>query len=82
VYNTDLPNRAELPSSKQLLRSTVLAAITAAALLVTIVLPSEYAIDHTGVGNVLGLTRMGEIKVQLAQEAAKETAHEVTKETT
>lgn len=69
MYNTDLPNRAELPSSKQLLRSTVIAAVAAAVILVTIVLPAEFGIDPTGIGRPLGLTEMGEIKRQLAEEA-------------
>jgi hypothetical protein len=69
MYNTDLPTRAELPTSWQLLRSTVLALVTAAGLLVTVVLPSEYGVDPTGVGRALGLTEMGEIKAQLAEEA-------------
>ncbi|MDQ3748156.1 MAG: transmembrane anchor protein [Acidobacteriota bacterium] len=72
MYNTDLPNRAELPSSKQLLRSTLIAIIAAAVLLVTVVLPSEYGIDPTRVGRVLGLTQMGEIKMTLAAEAARD----------
>lgn len=72
MYNTDLPNRAELPSNKQLLRSTVIAIIVAAVLLVTIVLPSEYGIDPTRIGRVLGLTRMGEIKMRLAEEAKRD----------
>ncbi|MEJ7847562.1 MAG: hypothetical protein WKF92_05690 [Pyrinomonadaceae bacterium] len=72
MYNTDLPNRAELPSSKQLLRSTIIAAIIAAVLLVTVVLPSEYGIDATRVGSVLGLTKMGEIKMALAREAEQD----------
>ena len=38
------------------------------------VLPAEYGIDPTGVGRALGLTQMGEIKVQLAEEAKIETA--------
>jgi hypothetical protein len=71
MYNSDLPNRAELPSSKQLLRSTIIAIIVAAVLLVTIVLPSEYGIDPTRIGRVLGLTQMGEIKMTLAAEAKK-----------
>jgi hypothetical protein len=71
MYNTELPNRVELPSSKQLLRSTIIAIIVAAVLLVTVVLPAEYGIDPTGVGRVLGLTQMGDIKMQLAEEAAK-----------
>lgn len=69
MYNTDLPTRAELPSTGQLLRSTAIALVTAAVLLITVVLPSEYAIDPTGVGRALGLTEMGEIKEQLAEEA-------------
>ena len=69
MYNSDIPARAELPSSRQLVKSTITAIVAAAAILVTIVLPSEYAIDPTGVGGVLGLTEMGEIKSQLSKEA-------------
>lgn len=74
MYNSDIPTRAELPSSVQLLRSTIVAIISAAVILVTIVLPSEYAIDPTGIGRVLKLTDMGEIKQQLAEEAEKDRA--------
>ncbi|MDR7097197.1 transmembrane anchor protein [Hydrogenophaga laconesensis] len=74
MYNSETPSRAELPSSKQLLRSTVLAAVSAVVLLVAVVLPAEYGIDPTGVGRVLRLTDMGEIKTQLAAEAAADTA--------
>lgn len=69
MYNAQLPSRAELPSSGQLLRSTIIALVSAAIILVTIVLPSEYAIDPTGIGAKLGLTQMGEIKMELAAEA-------------
>jgi hypothetical protein len=69
MYNTDLPTRAELPSSATLLRSTVIAALVAALLLVVAVLPAEYGIDPTGIGRVLGLTQMGEIKMSLTREA-------------
>lgn len=72
MYNTDLPRRAELPSSAQLLKSTAIAAVGAAALLVAVVLPSEYGVDPTGAGRALGLTAMGEIKQELAREAAVE----------
>jgi hypothetical protein len=74
MYNTDMPTRADLPSSAQLLRSTLIAAGVAAALLVTVVLPSEYGIDPTGAGRALGLTEMGEIKTQLAEEAEADRA--------
>ncbi len=33
-------------------------------------LPAEYGTNPTGVGSILGLTEMGEIKQQLAAEAA------------
>jgi hypothetical protein len=77
MYNTDLPTRAELPTSAQLIRSTVIAAVSAVVLLLTVVLPAEYAIDPTGIGRVLGLTEMGEIKARLAQEAAEDAAAKV-----
>ncbi|KKD57458.1 hypothetical protein VM57_06850 [Stenotrophomonas maltophilia] len=61
-----------MPSSKQLFRSTIIAAVSAAVILITVVLPAEYGIDPTGVGRVLRLTEMGEIKNQLAAEAASD----------
>src|SRR3546814_17950651 len=39
-----------------------------------VVLPSEYGIDPTGIGRVIGLTEMGAIKMQLAEEAAADAA--------
>ncbi|MEL6822038.1 MAG: transmembrane anchor protein [Calditrichota bacterium] len=72
MYNSNVPKDIELPSSKQLIRSTIIALITALVLLVTVVLPAEYAIDPTGIGRVLGLTEMGEIKNQLAEEAEQQ----------
>lgn len=74
MYNTDLPRRADLPTSAQLRRSTWIAGIAASAILVLAILPSEYGVDPTGVGRLLGLTQMGEIKTQLAQEAAEDAA--------
>lgn len=74
MFNSKLPTLNELPSSKQLLRSTVIAMVAAGALLVTVVMPSEYALDPTGVGSALGLTQMGEIKIQLAEEALADAA--------
>jgi hypothetical protein len=76
MFNSQMPRLEDLPSSGQLVRSTLIAAAAAGALLVTVVLPSEYAIDPTGVGRVLGLTEMGEIKMQLAEEAAADAARD------
>ena len=72
MYNFDTPTRAELPTSAQLVRSTIIALLAAIAILVTIVLPAEYAIDPTGIGRLLRLTQMGEIKQQLAEEAERD----------
>lgn len=72
MYNAPQPKLEDLPSNRQLGRLTVVAAIGAAAIGVMVYLPAEYGIDPTGVGNVLGLTEMGEIKQQLAKEAAED----------
>lgn len=72
MYNNQRPDLSELPSSGQLLRSTLIALIAAGVLLVTVVMPAEYAIDPTGAGRLLGLTQMGELKQTLAEEAATE----------
>ncbi len=74
MYNSKIPSAADLPSSRQLLRSTIIAAVVATVLLVTVVFPAEYGKDWTGIGRLLGLTEMGEIKVALAREAAADAA--------
>lgn len=72
MYNTDFPSKADLPTNEKLVRSTIIAGVSAVVILVTVVLPSEYGLDVTGFGRLTGLTTMGEIKMQLAQEAADE----------
>ncbi|MDG3554497.1 transmembrane anchor protein [Acinetobacter bereziniae] len=69
MYNAEIPKDIELPSSKKLIKSTAIAAVSAVVVLVTCVMPAEYAIDPTGMGKVLGLTKMGEIKQSLAEES-------------
>lgn len=77
MYNTDMPSREELPSTAKLIRSTTIAALVALLLLVTVVMPAEYALDPTGAGRLLGLTDMGQIKEQLAEEAAADDADQL-----
>jgi hypothetical protein len=72
MFNAEIPSRAELPSTAKLIKSTAIAAAAAAVILVTVVLPAEYAIDPTGIGRALQLTQMGEIKKQLATEAEQD----------
>ncbi|MBE9528670.1 MAG: transmembrane anchor protein [Proteobacteria bacterium] len=74
MYNSNIPSQQELPSTGKLIKSTIIAAVAAGILLVAVVLPAEYGIDPTGIGKSIGLTKMGEIKVSLAQELANETA--------
>jgi hypothetical protein len=77
MFNSNAPSKDDLPTSRQLAISTVVAAAAAAVILTTIVLPSEYGIDPIGAGKVLGLTEMGEIKTQLAEEAEADRVREV-----
>ena len=74
MFNSQMPPLSDLPTSRQLLGSTGLALAAAAAILVAVVLPAEYGVDPTGIGRALQLTSMGEIKQQLAAEAAVEEA--------
>lgn len=78
MHNVNIPPASELPSAGRLIKSTIVAAIAAGVILVSIVMPAEYGIDPTGMGKILGLQKMGEIKTALAREAelAKETAPE------
>jgi hypothetical protein len=61
-------------TSSGLIRATLGSALAAGAILVFAWLPAEYGIDPTGVGSVLGLTEMGEIKQQLSAEAEADEA--------
>lgn len=77
MHNANIPDHAELPSTAKLIKSTIIAIIAAAVILVTLVLPAEYGIDPTGLGKLTGLQRMGEIKVALAEEAAENEAETI-----
>jgi hypothetical protein len=61
-------------TSDGLIRSTLIASGAAAAMLSVVYLPAEYGIDPTGLGAVLGLTEMGQIKQQLYAEAEADEA--------
>lgn len=50
-------SRPDLPSSRQLLRATLVAIVAASVILIAIVLPAEYGIDPLGTGRATGLYR-------------------------
>ena len=72
----DQPPPDALPSPRSLRRWTILAVAGAVLVVVGAVLPAERAIDPTGIGRLIGLTQMGEIKVALAKEVAEHDAEE------
>ena len=47
-------------STKTLIKASLLASVIASVLLITCILPSEYNIDPTGVGEALGLTKLSQ----------------------
>ena len=63
------PAVEDLPPIRTLLKSLVIAVVVAGTLFLVAFLPAERAIDPTGLGRILGLTQMGELKQQLAKEA-------------
>lgn len=73
MFNTQKPLDNDLPTSSQLLKSTFIAVIVAGMLLLTVIIPAEYGVDPTGVGDLLGLKKMGEIKKTLEEENLNET---------
>lgn len=64
------PEIGELPNKKILNRATFIALAVAAVLLFTVILPAEYGVDKTGMGRLLGLTEMGQMKRAAAEEAS------------
>lgn len=68
MHNPNYPD--DLLLNPQSLRRSGFGALAVALLLLLVaVLPAEFAIDPTGIGRLLGLTHMGEIKRGLAQSA-------------
>ncbi|MGB0866145.1 MAG: hypothetical protein ACPGSC_06525 [Granulosicoccaceae bacterium] len=64
------PQLEELPSLTKLWFSLGAAVLIGAVLATTVILPAEQGIDPTGIGKRLHLTRMGLLKVAMAEEEA------------
>ena len=78
MFNSQRPSEKDLPTSTQLLKATVVAIAVAFILIVVVVLPAEYGSDPTGMGKILGLKEMGEIKMSLLDESHKESSQQNT----
>ena len=76
MFNVKQPTEKDLPSSAQLLKSTIIAIIMIVILFVMVILPAEYGTDPTGVGKLLGLKEMGDIKMSLLEESQNESLQE------
>ena len=51
-------NNIDPPSKASLLKATLISIVAAAVILVLVVLPAEYGIDPTGIGEATGLTQL------------------------
>tara|TARA_Y100000590_G_scaffold27121_1_gene30443 strand:+ start:2153 stop:2761 length:609 start_codon:yes stop_codon:yes gene_type:complete len=76
MFNAKQPTEKDLPTSAQLLKSTIIAIIMIVILFVMVILPAEYGTDPTGVGKLLGLKEMGDIKMSLLEESQNESLQE------
>jgi hypothetical protein len=61
-------------SRRELIFSTALVILLAVVVLLVAVLPAEFGIDPTGLGEVTGLTEMGVFKVQADSQFAADAA--------
>lgn len=65
----NLPPTLPLVSKRKLLLTTVTSLLVAIAILLAIVLPAEFGKDPTGIGNLVGLKAMGQLKANNAASA-------------
>ena len=64
------PFQTEVPTKKRLITAILVAIVGAVIILVTLILPSEYDIDPTGIGGVLGLDQISEPKVNFSTDTS------------
>ena len=62
-----------LPSYSQLIKSTIFATGITIILFLCVIIPAEYGKDPTGIGELIGIKKMGEIKMNLKMEDLKNT---------
>lgn len=60
MTNHNIKNEIQAPSKRKLVVSSMITIVSALIILVVVVLPAEYGIDLTGLGNAAGLTSLNE----------------------
>ncbi|KGJ94194.1 hypothetical protein [Thalassotalea sp. ND16A] len=65
-------------TNSKLLKYTIFSFVFAAIALTTVILPAEYNIDPTGVGNKLGLTVFNNVKATATNSTSAKTAKDAT----
>ncbi|WP_166268864.1 hypothetical protein [Marinobacter caseinilyticus] len=60
MHNNSNMDREGLPSTKSLLRATAIAVLIGLLVLITTIMPAEYGIDPTGLGEKMGLTLLSQ----------------------
>ena len=73
------PQAPPLPSIPQLVRAIGLAVVAATCILIMAVLPAEYGLDPTGIGQAIGLLRPPASAVDMSIPVTAEAAARVTK---
>src|SRR5215217_6132963 len=76
MAHIDPPPAELLPPTSRLNKLAAIAVVAVVVLLTVAVMPAEKGVDPTGLGRVIGLTQVGELKVALAKEIADEAAAE------
>lgn len=64
-------NKDGLPSTKSLIQATVAALAGAAVILITTILPAEYGIDPTGIGEAMGLNVLNQAHASEVESTPK-----------
>ena len=73
MHNAPKPKLEDLPTKAQLRRSSIIAVVGTVFMGVAVYMPAELGQDPTGIGNILGLTEMGEIKQELKAQSDRST---------
>lgn len=76
------PLPEELPGLPRLRLATIATILIATLLIVLIIMPAERGVDPTGIGSMLGLTRMGQLKAALNEDDAPDDGRPFNKDET